>query len=199
MEPIWERGKGTSLNSDSLAPKPLASSFYVRVPEAPSPHERSISVTSLLPSLGRLPNRAGGDEEFAFRDTIRVVEPHQPCRGAALGGARLDAAPDELEMINPMVSSRVEQWLDGSRLLVYGGQITSIPGIADRARQGQVIGRGRAAMLFGDDVVDGMQSPGHCLGNEAVLATFARPVTNEAAQGGGDVGRAHELIAHRCA
>ena len=31
-----EREKGTSLNSDSLAPKPLASSVYVRVPEAVS-------------------------------------------------------------------------------------------------------------------------------------------------------------------
>ena len=50
MEPIWESGKGTSLNSDSLAPKPLASSSYVRVPEAPSPHERSISMMSLFPS-----------------------------------------------------------------------------------------------------------------------------------------------------
>ena len=56
MEPIWERGKGTSLNSDSLAPKPLASSFYVRVPEAPSPHERSISVTFLFPSPSLFPS-----------------------------------------------------------------------------------------------------------------------------------------------
>ena len=40
------RGKGTSLNGASLAPKPVASSVYVRVPEAPRPHKRSISVTS---------------------------------------------------------------------------------------------------------------------------------------------------------
>ncbi len=45
------REKGMSLNSDSLAPKPLASSVYVRVPEARFPHQRSISVTSLFPSL----------------------------------------------------------------------------------------------------------------------------------------------------
>jgi len=44
------REKGTSLNSDSLGPKPLASSVYVRVPEASCPHKRSISVTSLFPS-----------------------------------------------------------------------------------------------------------------------------------------------------
>lgn len=47
-----------------------------------------------------------------------------------------------------------------------------------------------AAVLFGDDVVDGMQSPGHCLGYEAVFAAFARTFANQAAQGGGDVGRA---------
>jgi len=44
-----EMGKGTSLNSASLAPKPVASSVYVRVPEAPCPHKRSILVTSLFP------------------------------------------------------------------------------------------------------------------------------------------------------
>ena len=43
------REKGTSLNSTCLTPKPLAPSVYVHVPEAPSPHERSISVTSLFP------------------------------------------------------------------------------------------------------------------------------------------------------
>jgi|SRR5208282_498178 len=43
------RGKGTSLNSTCLTPKPLASSVYVHVPEAPSPHERSILVMSLFP------------------------------------------------------------------------------------------------------------------------------------------------------
>ena len=45
------REKGTPLNSTCLAPKPLASSVYVHVPQAHSPHERSISVMSLFPSL----------------------------------------------------------------------------------------------------------------------------------------------------
>src|SRR5271157_4375187 len=44
------RGKGSPLNSDSLAPKPLASSLYLPISEAPCPHKRSISVTSLFPS-----------------------------------------------------------------------------------------------------------------------------------------------------
>jgi len=44
--------KGTSLNSYSLAPKPLASSVYVRVPEAHCPHKRPISMTSIFPSRG---------------------------------------------------------------------------------------------------------------------------------------------------
>src|SRR5271157_2219743 len=37
--------------SSTITPKPLAPSVYVHVPEAPSPHERSISVMSLFPSL----------------------------------------------------------------------------------------------------------------------------------------------------
>jgi len=45
------RGKGTLLNSTCLTPKPLAPSLYVHVREAPSPHERSITVMSLFPSL----------------------------------------------------------------------------------------------------------------------------------------------------
>src|SRR5208337_1451270 len=44
------RGKGSLLNSDSLTPKPLASSVYVHVLEAHSPLKRSISVMSLFPS-----------------------------------------------------------------------------------------------------------------------------------------------------
>ena len=44
-------GKGSLLNSASLTPRPLASSVYVHVLEAPSPLKRSISVTSLFPSL----------------------------------------------------------------------------------------------------------------------------------------------------
>src|SRR5271157_3082925 len=43
------RGKGTSLNSTSLTPKPFASSVYVHIPEAPSSPKRSISVMSLFP------------------------------------------------------------------------------------------------------------------------------------------------------
>ena len=47
---LWRRQKGTSLNSDSLDPKPLASSLYVRVSEARCPDKRSTSVMSLFPS-----------------------------------------------------------------------------------------------------------------------------------------------------
>ena len=45
------RGKGTSMNSTCLTPKPLASNVYVHVPEAPSPRIRPISVMSLFLSL----------------------------------------------------------------------------------------------------------------------------------------------------
>jgi len=48
--PDGGREKGTSLNSTCLTPKPLAPSVYVHVPEAPSLHERSMSVTSLFRS-----------------------------------------------------------------------------------------------------------------------------------------------------
>jgi hypothetical protein len=44
------REKGSSLNSAFLTPKPLASSVYVHVLEAPSPLKRSILVTSPFPS-----------------------------------------------------------------------------------------------------------------------------------------------------
>src|SRR5271157_976401 len=47
-----ERGKRSSLNSDFLASKPLASSLYLPVSEARCSHKWSISVTSLFPSPG---------------------------------------------------------------------------------------------------------------------------------------------------
>jgi len=62
-----ERGKGTSLSSDSLAPKPVASSVYVRVPEAPCPHKRSISMTSFSPPQQATQERAIGASELTTR------------------------------------------------------------------------------------------------------------------------------------
>ena len=65
---FMEMENGTSLNSTCLTPKPLAPSVYVHVPEAPSPHERSILVTSLFPSLVPfpLPTIAGAGVVRAF-------------------------------------------------------------------------------------------------------------------------------------
>jgi len=48
---VPEREKGTSLNSTSLTPKSFASRVYVHVPEAPSPHLRSISGSEKVTSL----------------------------------------------------------------------------------------------------------------------------------------------------
>ena len=58
-----EREKGTSLKSTCLTPKPLASSGYAHVPEAPSPPERSISVMSFFTHC--LP--------FSLTDPIRLT------------------------------------------------------------------------------------------------------------------------------
>ncbi len=44
------RGKGRSLNSASLTPRPLTSSVYVHVPEAPSPLSLPLFPFPLLPS-----------------------------------------------------------------------------------------------------------------------------------------------------
>ena len=46
---LW-REKGSSQNSAFLTPELRASSVYVHVLEAPSPHERLILVMSLIPS-----------------------------------------------------------------------------------------------------------------------------------------------------
>jgi len=53
------RGRETSLNSTCLTPKPLASSVYVHVPEAPSSRKLAISVMSLFPSPDRLRTNKG--------------------------------------------------------------------------------------------------------------------------------------------
>ena len=64
--------KGTSLNSASLTPKPLASSVYVHVPEAPSPLKRSISVMSFFLS------RCGQDERAMTWARITCDKCHAP-------------------------------------------------------------------------------------------------------------------------
>ena len=50
-ETAGERKKKTSLNSTCLTPKPLASSVYVHLPEAPSACKLAISVMSLFHSF----------------------------------------------------------------------------------------------------------------------------------------------------
>ena len=72
-------GKGTSLNSTSLTPKPLASSVYVHVPVAPSPHKRSISVMSHFPFCPFSPSlkilneaRIATAREILARDLERI-------------------------------------------------------------------------------------------------------------------------------
>jgi len=68
---VWDpsragRGKGTSLNCICLTPKPLASSVYVHVPEAPSPSKRAILVMSLFLSQGSFPPQTGDISDFRF-------------------------------------------------------------------------------------------------------------------------------------
>ena len=66
--------KGTSLNSDSLAPKPLASSVFVRVAEARCPHKRSMSVMFLFPSLE--PTRFGWELPRLSHPSLQPVPGH---------------------------------------------------------------------------------------------------------------------------
>src|SRR5271166_301689 len=68
--------KRTSLNSTSLTPKPLASSVYVHVPEAPSPHKRSIAVMSLFPfrPCERSPAERREQRRPATRSTLEVAK-----------------------------------------------------------------------------------------------------------------------------
>src|SRR5208337_5034268 len=83
-------------------PKPFAPSVYVHVPEAPSPHERSISVMSHFPSsLSRWPvNRPrnwktlvdGGlsnEELQGVRDCVGRVPPWGPAPWVVATAARL--------------------------------------------------------------------------------------------------------------
>lgn len=72
-------------------------------------------------------------------------------------------------------------------------------GIQQPVRRSRIIVHGRAALLFIDDVFDGEQSLGHCLGNEAILAAFARTFTHKSTQRGGDVGLAHDRSPQRLA
>src|SRR5271157_3977885 len=77
------RGKGTSLNSTSLTPKPFASSVYVHIPEAPSSPKRSISVMSLFPFpisvMSLFPFPISVMSLFPFPvDDGRVLHGHEP-------------------------------------------------------------------------------------------------------------------------
>ena len=128
-ERAQQLGEGVSVNSRGRGVFIGMSGFFAGalvaplVPWSPLPKARWWSSRCWPPrrpglSRGRLPDRAGGDEEFALLDTIRVVKPQQSCRGAALGGSRLDAAPDELEMDQPnglVAGGTAARWLPFAR------------------------------------------------------------------------------------
>src|SRR5271157_5872755 len=86
------RGKGTSLNSTCLTPKPFASSVYVHVPEAPSPGKRAISVMSLFPSPGGRPR-----PRRSARPASERMGPHHPQE--PVGGQPPPAAAPEQDPI----------------------------------------------------------------------------------------------------
>ncbi len=78
------RGKGSSLTSAFLTPKPPASSVYVHVPEARCPHKRSISVTSLF-SLFVAVHHLGP----------LLLCPKEACQAMGLGRVRNGQSQDE--------------------------------------------------------------------------------------------------------
>ena len=79
------RGKGTSLNSTCLTPKLLAPSVYVHVPEAPSPHERSISVMSLRQVSFGKEEETRRVEKGTQLESITICVPVSSPRGPGVG------------------------------------------------------------------------------------------------------------------
>jgi hypothetical protein len=140
------------------------------------------------PSLGRLSEYTGGDEQCAFLDATSVVEAEQLHCDSANRSARLNATADKLKMIVPVIPTRVEQPLDRAGRLVDRSQVASLPKI-ESVRQ--VVSSGAATVLLGNNEVDCMRGPGYRLRKEAVLATLARSFSDLTAQGAGDVRRTH--------
>ncbi len=105
--------KGTSLNSTSLTPKPLASSVYVHVPEPRSPHKRSIS--SDVPfslrgasqrSSARSPDldgRATASRAYRFRSACILIL--RVNRVKAMAGSRPCFRPRNWKDVNLVIVS----------------------------------------------------------------------------------------------
>ena len=86
------REKGSSLNSAFLTPKPLASSVYVHVLEAPSPVERSILVTSPLPYPNRRRNCVGQPTGGRPGPTARAIRTVPVRRTGSAAESRVPSA-----------------------------------------------------------------------------------------------------------
>src|SRR5208337_195259 len=95
-----KRETGTSLNSTCLTPKPLVPSVYVHVPQALSPHERSIFVTSLFPFTGSFSGHApttgtngANRHQLRLGGHVLATHPHLGQRFLAGKGIPLPQAP----------------------------------------------------------------------------------------------------------
>ena len=75
----------------------------------------------------------------------------------------------------PNVGSRVEQPDDLASLGIQTGQVRPFVFVAAQTRPGEIVGHRRAAVLFGDDVVQLKPQFGPPLGKLAILAAESGP------------------------
>ena len=85
-----------------------------------------------------------------------------------------------------------------ARVWIERGDVGTLVPVTVDARQGQVIGRGLAAVLLGDDVVGLMRQQNIGLMHAAVLATASRPRAHELAERRRNVRAGHAAFVSRC-
>jgi hypothetical protein len=165
-----EKGKGSSLNIASLATRPLASSIYVHVAEAPSPLKRSISVTCLFPSpQGRVPASQQSTGQNVSSDLWIILHALAvlAVRGLTGNGAEERAAAATAASGLQFVTGGVTDIKDVDDILAEGEDdpmleplLPAVEQFADFLGELVALGGGRASRRSGLQRVDGLVGPG---------------------------------------
>ena len=140
--------------------------------------------------LGRAEN-SSSDEEQPLLDSIWMIQLQQAHSRSTAGGERYDASILKTKVVDPTITTRVEERHNVPALRGDGGQITPFEAIAERTGQREIAGFRGTAVFLGDDVVDFVRRECHRFRNQTILTAVLRAASHRAPQLGWDVRATH--------
>ena len=143
---------------------------------------------------GWRPDQIQRDQEFAFSDAVRVIELQEPHGDAAHRGQGDHFGIRELEVISPLISTRMKDRNNVAGVRVDRRKIAGLGVVAKCAGECHVLRDRRATVLFGNDMIDFVRHETGRFRSEVVFAALARPISDQSPKLRRDVSATHEML-----